>query len=88
MRFDFTASNQSAAETIGISHRTLKNWRLAGKIPAYTYTQHGDKYFWCLDLLWDWHLDPNDLDAQIRAMEMIQNARTTNFARKSGRKAA
>ena len=85
----FDTPESKAAETLGVSPETLKTWRLGGKIPSHVYTKFSYKTLrYCLPLLKDWQLDPNDLQAQARAIELIQNSRPSNAPRKSGRKAA
>ena len=87
--FSFDATEREAAIAIGISPDTLKNKRLRGEIPAYTYAKFGYKLLrYCLPLLRDWQLDPDDIEAQSRAMEQLQNSRVSNLPAKRGRKAA
>ena len=88
MILNFDTSEKEAARTIGIAPDTLKRDRLDGKIPSYVYTKFGYKRIrYCLPLLRDWQLDPDDLQAQARAMQLIEDSRPSNVPRKSGRKA-
>lgn len=88
MVLDFNGTPEQAIELLGITASTLKRWRQTGRLPAYLYTQHGQTVRYCLPLLRDWHLNPKDLDAQARAIEMLQEQRVTGNRKKAGRKAA
>jgi hypothetical protein len=85
----FDATERIAAETLGISVETLRKWRRAGKVPSHVYAKSGYKFVrYCLPLLKDWQLDPDDLEARARAIELLQSQRPSNAPRKRGRKIA
>lgn len=85
----FDASEKEAAIPLGISFETLRKWRRTGKVPAHTYIKLGYKTIrYCIPLLRDWQLDPDDLNSQCRAIELIQESRPSNTPRKKGRKFA
>lgn len=89
MIFNFDTPEREAAKTLGIAMDTLKRDRLEGKIPSYVFVKFGYKRVrYCLPLLRDWQLAPDDLAAQARAMQLIEESRPSNAPRKSGRKAA
>jgi hypothetical protein len=89
MNFIFDTTEKDAAKTMGIATDTLKKRRLRGDVPTHTYTKIGYKTIrYCLPLLKDWQLDPEDLQAQARAIELLQNSRPSNQPQKRGRKAA
>jgi hypothetical protein len=89
IEFRFDTDERGAASEIGISPDTLKGMRIRGDIPPYCYTKFGYKLLrYCLPLLRDWQLDPNDLEAQTRAMEQLQNSRVSNLPTKRGRRTA
>jgi hypothetical protein len=89
MNFNFDTPEKYAAKAIGIATDTLKKRRLKGDIPPHVYTKIGYKMIrYCLPLLKDWQLDPEDLAAQARAIELVQDSRPSNAPRKRGRKAA
>jgi hypothetical protein len=89
MNFNFDTPEKDAAKAIGIATDTLKKRRLKGDIPPHVYTKIGYKMLrYCLPLLKDWQLDPEDLSAQARAIELVQDSRPSNVPRKRGRKAA
>jgi hypothetical protein len=85
----FDADEKAAAAELGWSVETLRKWRLAGKIPGHVFTKNGYKLVrYCLPLLRDWQLAPDDLEAQARAIELLQSQRPSNQPRKRGRKVA
>jgi hypothetical protein len=85
----FDATERIAAAALGISLETLRKRRLAEKIPPHCFVKYGYKYVrYCLPLLRDWQLAPDDLDAQARAIELLQSQRPSNQLRKRGRKVA
>jgi hypothetical protein len=87
LRFD-TDEKKAAAE-LGWSVETLRKWRLAGKIPTHVYTKTGYKFVrYCLPLLRDWQLAPDDLEAQARAIALLESQRPSNQPQKRGRKIA
>jgi hypothetical protein len=89
MILNFDTPEKEAAKVLGIAAETLKKKRLKGFIPPHLYTRIGYKLIrYCLPLLKDWQLDPEDLAAQARAIELVQDSRPSNAPRKRGRKAA
>jgi hypothetical protein len=85
----FDAPESKAAETLGVSPETLKTWRLGGKIPSHVYAKFGYKTLrYCLPLLKDWQLNPDDIAAQQRAIEQLNATLPSQLPKKSGRKAA
>lgn len=85
----FDADERLAAKEIGVAPDTLKAMRIRGEIPSYIYTKFGYKLLrYCLPLLRDWQLDPTDLAAQSRAMQMLADSRVSNQPAKKGRRAA
>jgi hypothetical protein len=85
----FCSTEREAAAALGIGQYTAKRWRLDGKIPAHCYTKIGYKTVrYCLPLLRDWQLDPTDLQAQSRAIAVVQDSRISNAPKKRGRKIA
>jgi hypothetical protein len=85
----FDTTERMAATSIGVSVETLKKWRRSGKIPSHTYTKFGYKFVrYCIPLLKDWQLSPDDFEAQARAIEVVQQSRPSNAPRKRGRKVA
>jgi hypothetical protein len=83
----FDCSERKAASAIGISLDTLKRWRLNKKIPIHLYTKLGYKTVrYCLPLLLDWQIAPDDLEAQSRAIAAVQSQRPSNQPQKRGRK--
>jgi Helix-turn-helix domain len=86
---NFDATEKQAAQALGISFETLRKWRRSGKIPTHVFTKFGYKHVrYNLSLLRDWQLSPEDLEAQARAIEAVQNSRPSNAPRKRGRKVA
>jgi MerR HTH family regulatory protein len=72
MIYQFNSTRDEAAAAIGISPETLRKWEQRGKIPPHVYTRLGDKTVrYCLKLLTDWQIDPDDLQAQARAIDNI-----------------
>jgi hypothetical protein len=89
MNFNFDTPEKDAAKAMGIATDTLKKRRLKGDIPPHVYTKIGYKMLrYCIPLLKDWQLDPDDMAAQARAIELVQDSRPSNVPRKRGRKAA
>jgi hypothetical protein len=89
MIYQFNATRENAAAAIGISPETLRKWEQRGKIPSHVYTRLGYKTIrYCLQLLADWQIDPDDLQAQARAIEALNATRPSQQPRKAGRKAA
>jgi hypothetical protein len=87
--YQFNATRDDAAAAIGISPETLRKWEHRGKIPHHVYTRMGYKTVrYCLPLLADWQIDPDDLEAQTRAIEALNATRPSQQPRKAGRKVA
>jgi hypothetical protein len=85
----FDATERIAAAALGISLETLRRRRLAGKIPSHCFVKHGYKCVrYCLPLLRDWQLAPDDLEAQARAIALLESQRPSNQPLKRGRKVA
>jgi hypothetical protein len=85
----FNATERIAAAALGISLETLRKRRLAGKVPTHCYVKYGYKCVrYCLPLLRDWQLAPDDLEAQARAIDLLQSQRPSNQPRKRGQKVA
>ncbi len=90
MKYQYNLTEREAAEECaGMSIPGFKKLRISGKIPAHCYTKLGYRTLrYCRELLLDWIADPNDVEAQTRAMEQLQNSRISNLPAKRGRKAA
>jgi hypothetical protein len=89
MIYQFNSTRDDAAAAIGISPETLRKWEQRGKIPQHVYTKLGYKTTrYCLALLTDWQIDPDDLQAQARAIEALNATRPSQQPRRSGRKTA
>jgi hypothetical protein len=87
--FDFDNTERDAAAVLGISVDTLRRWRLAGHIPPHCYIKLGYKCVrYCLPLLRDWQLAPDDLEAHARAIALLESQRPSNQPQKRGRKVA
>jgi hypothetical protein len=85
----FDATERNAASALGLSLETLRRRRLAGKIPAHCFIKHGYKCIrYCIPLLRDWQLAPDDLEAQARAIALLESQRPSNQPVKRGRKVA
>ncbi len=85
----FDATERNAAAALSISLDTLRKRRLAGKIPPHCYVKYGYKCVrYCLPLLQDWQLAPDDLEAQARAIALLEPQRPSNQPVKRGRKFA
>jgi hypothetical protein len=83
----FDATERIAASSLGISLETLRKRRLAGKVPTHCYVKYGYKCVrYCLSLLQDWQLAPDDLEAQARAIALLESQRPSNQPLKRGRK--
>lgn len=88
MIYQFNSTRDEAAAAIGIATETLRKWEQRGKIPPHVYTRLGYKTVrYCLTLLTDWQIDPDDLAAQARAIESLNSTRPSQQPRKVGRKA-
>lgn len=89
MIYQFNQTRDEAAEAIGISPETLRKWEQRGKIPPHVYSKLGYKTIrYCLALLNDWVLDPDDMEARARSIEALNATRPSQQPRKAGRKAA
>jgi hypothetical protein len=89
MIYQFNASREQAGAAIGISPETVRKWEQQGKIPTYLYTKMSYKTVrYCLPLLTDWQIDPDNLELQARAIEALNATRPSQQPRKAGRKAA
>ncbi len=89
LKFEFNADRAAAGKAIGIAAETVRAWERKGKIPPHCYTKIGHRTVrYCLTLLTDWVLDPDDLDAQARSIEALNATRPSQQPRKAGRKAA
>jgi hypothetical protein len=85
----FNATRDEAGKAIGISGETVRKWERHGKIPPYIYSKIGYRTVrYCLALLTDWMLSPEDLEAQARAIEALNSTRPSQQPRKAGRKGA
>jgi hypothetical protein len=85
----FDINEKAAAAALGWSVETLRKKRLAGKVPTHVYTKMGYKLVrYCLPLLRDWQLAPDDLEAQARAIALLESQRPSNQPLKRGRKVA
>jgi hypothetical protein len=67
MKYVFNLSESEAAEILGISPRTLRNWR-SSDLPDYLYRRFGRAGHpiirYCADLLLRWQaIDPDDVSA-------------------------
>jgi hypothetical protein len=89
MTYLFNATREEAGEAIGVVGETIRKWERCGKIPAYIYTKIGYRTVrYCIPLLTDWMLSPDDLQAQARAIEALNATRPSQQPRRAGRKAA
>jgi MerR HTH family regulatory protein len=89
MTYLFNATRDEAGRAIGISGETIRKWERQGKIPPHVYTKIGYRTVrYCLALLTDWMLSPDDLQAQARAIEALNATRPSQQPRRAGRKAA
>jgi hypothetical protein len=87
--YQYNLTEREAAEGVRMSIPGFKKLRISGKIPAHCYTKLGYRTLrYCRELLLDWVAAPDDLEAQTRAMEQLQNSRVSNLPTKRGRKAA
>jgi hypothetical protein len=85
----FDVTERIAAAALDISPVTLTRWRLDGKVPSHCYVKLGYKCVrYCLPLLRDWQLAPDDLEAQARAIALLESQRPSNQPLKRGRKVA
>jgi hypothetical protein len=88
MIYQFNSTRNEAAAAIGISPKTLRKWEQRGKISSHVYTRMGYKTVrYCIPLLTDWQIDPDDIEAQCRAIEALNATRPSQHPRKAGRKA-
>ena len=77
--FNFNTSEKEAAVAIGVNYQTLQRQRQSGKIPSYVFTKTGYKTVrYCLPLLRDWQIDPDDLEAHARAFDRLQSTRASS----------
>jgi hypothetical protein len=89
MTYNFNATEKEAAAALGWSWQLLKKKRHDGEIPSHCYVKHGYKLVrYCLPLLQDWSLAPQDLEAQARAVAALEATRPSNSVTKRGRKSA
>lgn len=89
MVFNFNATRLQASRLLGISLETVKRWERNGKIPTHIYTKFGYKTVrYCLPLLQEWQLNPDDLEVQARSAANVATSLPSNQPRKVGRKAA
>jgi MerR HTH family regulatory protein len=89
MTYLFNATRDEAGKAIGISGETIRKWERQGKIPPHVYSKIGYRTVrYCLTLLTDWMLSPDDLQAQARSIEALNATRPSQQPRKAGRKAA
>lgn len=89
MTFNFNATRLQAARLLGISIETVKRWERIKKIPTHVYAKFGYKTVrYCLPLLQEWQLNPEDKDVQIRSAAAVAASMPSNQPAKAGRKAA
>jgi hypothetical protein len=89
VKYVFDLTERDAASLVKMSIPGFKKMRLSEKIPPHCYIKLGYRTIrYCGDLLLDWMIDPDDLEAHARANEQLQNSRISNLPRKSGRRAA
>jgi hypothetical protein len=87
--YKFNATRVEAGGAIGISGETIRKWERSGKIPSYVYSKFGYRTVrYCISLLTDWMLSPDDLEAQARAIESLNATRPSQQPRKTGRKSS
>jgi MerR HTH family regulatory protein len=87
--YHFNATREEAGKAIGIAAETVRQWERKGKIPPHCYTKIGHRTIrYCLDLVRDWALAPDDMEARARAIEALNATRPSQQPRKAGRKAA
>ena len=77
--FKFDTDEREAAKAIGVATDTLKGMRVRGEIPKYVYTKFSYKLLrYCVPLLQDWQLAPDDADAHARACDRLQSTRASS----------
>jgi hypothetical protein len=87
LRFD--SDEKRAAETIGISGSGLKQMRLRGRIPNFCYTKIGHRTIrYCLPLLQEWQLNPDDLEHQARLASQLTASGCGGYTRKRANSSA
>jgi hypothetical protein len=87
--YQFNATRDEAGRAIGISGETIRKWERQGKIPPHVYSKIGYRTVrYCICLLTDWMLSPDDLQAQARSIAALNATRPSQQPRKAGRKAA
>jgi len=71
----FNSSEKEAAEFMGVSVPGLKQRRLKGTIPSFCYTKIGYRTVrYCLPLLKQWQLNPNDAELHARLARQRREA--------------
>jgi hypothetical protein len=89
INYQFNADREAAGKAIGIAAETVRQWERKGKIPPHCYTKIGHRTVrYCLALLNDWVLDPDDMEARARSIEALNATRPSQQTRKAGRKTA
>lgn len=76
----FNATPTEAAALLGITQDALEYKRLRGDIPPHVYTKFSHKMIrFCLILLRDWQLSPNDPIALARSIALLESTRLSSL---------
>ena len=87
INYQFNADREAAGKAIGIAAETVRQWERKGQIPPHCYTKIGHRAVrYCLALLNDWVLDPDDMEARAWSIESLNATRPSQQPRKSGQK--
>jgi hypothetical protein len=82
--FVYDTREQDISEIFDVCTETVKRWRRTGKIPAHCYKRFSwNCVRYCLPLLLDWQKDPDNLEAQAKAIKALnsQNFEVLNTKR-------
>lgn len=79
----YNTKADKAAELIGMSARSLRRWRIEGKIPGFAFVDNGHRNVrYCADLLNAWWINRNDPKALDRIA--TEAHKTNSKIRKAG----
>lgn len=79
-KFIYNSTESQIAELLGVTTRTLANWRESGKIPKYLYRRFGDNNYsrirYCELLVLRWQHTPESEKTQeeLSAIEAIKDS--------------